>query len=189
MSGTPFLSLLLVLIRRVPLQCGSSTAGTGERRPARLLPAKTGRAGNQGPWRRENLTGFAGSARHAHGNREKRCPHCLGDEEVDDALDMLAVTRLPPATPGSVANLPSSSTRTRRPLAASLAACPRCSRCPAGSTISGAPSAHVPWPVKLAALYLRADENGTAAWRTHPPGGGRPARWQIMPSEGKENLS
>ena len=29
----------------------------------------------------------------------------------------------------------------------------------------------MPWPAKLAALHLRADENGTAACRGHPPGG------------------
>ena len=65
------------------------------------------------------------------------------------------------------------STRIRRPLAASSVACARSSWCPLGSTISGAPSTQVPCPVKLAALHLRAEENGTAAWRTHPAGGGK----------------
>ena len=64
------------------------------------------------------------------------------------------------------------STRTRRPLAASPAACDSCSCWPPGSTISGAPSTQVPWPAKLAALHLRAEENGTAACRGHPCGGG-----------------
>ena len=36
------------------------------------------------------------------------------------------------------------------------------------STISGAPITHEPWPSNVAALHLRADENGTAAVRVQP---------------------
>ena len=72
------------------------------------------------------------------------------------------------------------SARTRWPPAARAAACDRCPCCLAGSTISGAPSTQLPWPAKLAALHLRADENGTEAVRRHPPGGGK--AWPIAAS-------
>ena len=72
------------------------------------------------------------------------------------------------------------STRTRRPLSASVAARARCSRWPAASTTSGAPSTQVPCPSKLAALHLRAEENGTAESRAHPAGAGN--AWPIAAS-------
>ena len=43
------------------------------------------------------------------------------------------------------------------------AACDNCSCSLPGRTSSGAPRIQLPWPAKLAALHLRADENGTAA--------------------------
>ena len=43
------------------------------------------------------------------------------------------------------------------------------------STISGAPITHEPLPSKLAALHLRADENGTAPLRSQPSGAGNDA--------------
>ena len=74
----------------------------------------------------------------------------------------------PSSGPGACA-----STRTRRPLAARSAACDSSPSWLPGSTISGAPSTQVPCPAKLAALHLRAEENGTASWRAHPCGGGK----------------
>ena len=69
------------------------------------------------------------------------------------------------------------SSSTRRPLAASSCR-PRHARerrAPA-STISGAPSTHVPRSPNAAALHLRADENGTAPLRIQPSGAGNAAR-------------
>ena len=67
----------------------------------------------------------------------------------------------------------------RRPLAGQLVGAGRapatsCRR----STISGAPMTHAPWPSNVAALHLRADENGTAPVRVHRRRGelGRRAR-------------
>ena len=56
----------------------------------------------------------------------------------------------------------------RRPLDASSSARARTGDALSVSTISGAPITHEPWPSKLAALHLRADENGTAPVRVHP---------------------
>ena len=74
----------------------------------------------------------------------------------------------PSRDPGTCA-----SARTRRPLAARSAARDSSSSWLAGSTISGAPSTQAPCPAKLAALHLRAEENGTPSWRAQPRGAGK----------------
>ena len=74
---------------------------------------------------------------------------------------------------------PRASATTLRPSAASRPASARVwsevLRC--ASTISGAPSTHVPWPAKLAPLHLRAEEKATltSAFQPSPSGGGQAA--------------
>ena len=97
---------------------------------------------------------------------------------VGSAAARRAGRRPPPAGPAGATRRPAGPRRApapgpagrwrpaRRPATAGPAGLP-------GSTISGAPSTQVPWPAKLAALHLRAEENGTAACRAHPSGGGK----------------
>ena len=62
-----------------------------------------------------------------------------------------------------------------RPRARRRARGPDRSPAPRPAIISGAPMTHVPWSSNVAALHLRADENGTAPVRVQPSGAGRPA--------------
>ncbi len=90
------------------------------------------------------------------------------------ASTMNATARRPGGSAGpSRGPVVRASARTRCPLAARSAARGSSPSWLPARTISGAPSTQVPYPAKVAALHLRADENGTAAWRTHPCGGGQ----------------
>ena len=78
---------------------------------------------------------------------------------------------------GRAASSPSSgpslraSRSVRRPSAASSSATPaHRTAARRSSTISGAPITQVPWPSNVAALHLRADENGTPPVRVQPGG-------------------